>query len=117
MKASKVVVGSDSKSLRDFSGKGFASQYFSLQSPIKKTGNEDGLAILEIDDQHFLFAVTDGLGGHMAGDRASEITLLTFEEKFSLMNFEERRSVNFGSVVVECFEEANRRVLREIPGS
>ncbi len=114
---SKVLLDSNSKSVRKFSGESFESKYFSLKSPIKETENEDGLGIFELENGRVVFVVTDGLGGHKAGQRASEISLLTFEELLSSHEKQRRQSQGLSQIIVECFEEANRRVIREIPGS
>ncbi|UWD34464.1 PP2C family protein-serine/threonine phosphatase [Mesomycoplasma molare] len=59
--------------------------FFSVSEKGKREENQDNYCIL-YNDNFFLFLVADGMGGHLGGKKASEITVETFRENFSSLN-------------------------------
>ena len=55
-----------------------------------------------------LLIVADGMGGHRAGDKASQITVDTVLEEIQSM---EKEPDDIGTFLASCAEEANRRVF------
>jgi len=53
---------------------------FSTPCPVKASGkNEDAAVLIGVDPDTLVLAVADGLGGHPAGERASELALAEIE--------------------------------------
>lgn len=59
-------------------------QTFYFTDPGKvRDHNEDSVIILNNDNNEFILAVADGMGGHTSGEIASKITIDTIKEKFN----------------------------------
>jgi protein phosphatase len=59
---------------------GLELQYFSRSEKGKRDNNEDAFLAEKIGD-YWLFAVADGLGGHMAGEKASTMAVKILREE------------------------------------
>ena len=85
-------------------------QTFYLTDPGKvRTHNEDNVTILNNNNQEFLLAVADGMGGHRAGEIASSITInhltKSFKEKETIGTKEE--AIHF---LKQAVSEANEKI-------
>jgi PPM family protein phosphatase len=58
-------------------------QYYGRSEKGKRDNNEDAFLAEKIGD-YWLFAVADGLGGHMAGDRASAIAVKIMRDEIAM---------------------------------
>lgn len=76
--------------------------------------NEDGAAVIPVDDQRVVLAVADGVGGCPCGEDASAIALTTLAGQLALVNGE---SQGVRNAVLTGFEEANRGVLEIARGA
>lgn len=81
--------------------------WFSHTSPDKPTPNEDGLALLEVDEHRAVLAVTDGLGGRPGGAEAAETALAALADAIALRNDE----TTLQAAIMAGFENANEAVL------
>ncbi|MDA0321474.1 MAG: protein phosphatase 2C domain-containing protein [Verrucomicrobia bacterium] len=70
--------------------------------------NEDGAAVIPVDDQHLVLAVADGVGGCPHGEDASAVALTTLAAQLATVNGESRGVRN---AVMTGFEEANQGVI------
>lgn len=76
---------------------------FGLSDPgCVRTNNEDSFLL---DPQAGLYLLADGMGGAQAGETASQLAV---ESVADFVRFSPERNVN---VMIEAFQEANRRVL------
>jgi len=76
---------------------------FGLSDPgCVRTNNEDSFLL---DPQVGLYLLADGMGGAQAGETASQLAI---ESVADFVRFSPERNVN---VLIEAFQEANRRVL------
>jgi len=87
-------------------GPGTAAVY-SKRNPAKDTPNEDALAVLPWDDRSAVLAVADGVGGTIAGARASELAVQALDE--ALQKHEGER-LHLRSAVIDGIEAANHRI-------
>jgi protein phosphatase len=58
-------------------------QYFSRSEKGKRGNNEDAFLAEKIGD-YWLFAVADGLGGHMAGEQASAMAVKILRDEVAM---------------------------------
>ena len=79
----------------------------SLTDRGKRENNEDSLVVKRFGDI-YLLAVADGLGGHSAGEVASELTMIELEEAVK-KGFAEGIT-DFRMLLEQAFEKANREI-------
>lgn len=70
--------------------------------------NEDGAAIIPVDDERLVLAVADGVGGCPCGEDASAIALTTLAGQLATVNGE---TSGIRNAVLTGFEEANLGVM------
>lgn len=85
---------------------------FSTRSPGKQSCNEDAAAILAYDEQRGVLAIADGLGGHVHGERASQLALEFLRE--SIADMQDERDLRFA--VLNAIELANQELVKEGTG-
>ena len=78
----------------------------SSRCPGKESPNEDGAAILPVDDEGGLLAVADGMGGGRVGEAAARIAIESLSRELRRENDDSVRET-----VLSALENANRRVL------
>lgn len=87
---------------------------YSNRGPGKETPNEDGAAVIALDEQSGLLVVADGVGGARAGHEAVQTA---FRELQSAVEAWERDGVPVRSAVLNGFDNANRAILELGQGS
>src|SRR5688572_8907027 len=80
--------------------------WLSIVSPDKETPNEDGLAILEVDDHRAVLAVADGLGGRPGGAEAAETALAALADAIALRGDDD----SLQPAIMKGFENGNQAV-------
>lgn len=70
-----------------------------------RTHNEDSITILNKENKEFILAIADGMGGHKAGEVASNIAINTIEE-----NFDRLESLGTKDEAIEWL----RKIVKEI---
>ncbi len=80
----------------------------SVKAPDKSTPNEDGAAVIPVNDSAVVLAVADGVGGTRRGREAAAITLRTLTE---LVGRAAPDGDSLRSVILDAVEAANREVL------
>lgn len=85
---------------------------FSGRSPEKTTCNEDCAAIIACDESRGVLVVADGLGGHVHGERASQLALEHLRDKIA--GTEEEQDLRFA--VLNAIEATNQELLSEGTG-
>jgi serine/threonine protein phosphatase PrpC len=88
-------------------GPGVAA-WFSAVSPEKDTPNEDGLAVIEIDEHRAVLAVADGLGGRPGGAEAAETALAALADAIALR---EPAEAPLQPSIMAGFERGNEAVM------
>jgi len=78
--------------------------YFGLSVKGRRENNEDAYMIEKIRD-FYVFAVADGLGGHEAGEVASNLAILELKETLK------RHDGDLRDLLVRGFEKANDEIL------
>lgn len=73
----------------------------------RRESNEDRFAVKEFGDRRVLLVVADGMGGHVAGEKAAEIVCA------SLLNYDSH-AAGPEDELARLAHEANRRVLRQV---
>ena len=86
---------------------------YSARSPEKSTCNEDAAAIIACDDRRGVLAIADGLGGHVHGERASQLALEFLRE--SVADMEDEQDLRYA--VLNAIELANQELLKTGTGS
>lgn len=88
---------------------------FSRAAPYKTNGepNEDGLAIIQVDEDNFVLAVADGVGGSPTGSIASAIVLDVLASAFSL----ETPPAAITAVIIAAVEQAHQEIRSMGTGS
>jgi serine/threonine protein phosphatase PrpC len=79
----------------------------SYHNPVKETGNEDGAAVIPVDEARAVVAVADGLGGQRSGAEAAELALKTLAECVRAPAAEDQV---LRTAVLDGFERANTGV-------
>ena len=82
---------------------------FTRRSPIKKSVNEDGIALMPHGPDSGVLAVADGVGGFPGGERAARVAL----EQLARSVWNAAHSdVELRAAILDGIENANRAVLR-----
>jgi serine/threonine protein phosphatase PrpC len=84
---------------------------YSHRSPTRETDNEDGAAVIPVDDERAVLAVADGLGGQRSGAEAAELALKTLGECLTV------RDQPLRTAVLDGFERANATVAEMAVGA
>jgi serine/threonine protein phosphatase PrpC len=80
---------------------------YSARSPEKLATNEDAVAIIAFDDARGVLAIADGLGGHVHGERASQLALEHLRDEVAGM--EDERDLRFA--VLNAIEATNQELV------
>lgn len=80
---------------------------FTTRCPGKETVNEDAAALLPFGEDAAVLVVADGLGGHMAGERASKLTI---EKIRDALKDHATDGVELRDAILNGIENANQAV-------
>ncbi len=80
----------------------------SVKAPDKQTANEDGAAVIPVNNSAVVLAVADGVGGARQGREAASITLRTLA---ALIKKAPPEGESLRSVILDAVEAANRDIL------
>lgn len=105
---SRIVASEDMEVAEAFPFVSGTAVAFSTRSPGKPTCNEDAAAIIAYDEHRGVLAIADGLGGHVHGERASQLALEFLRE--SIADMEDERDLRFA--VLNAIEMANEELLK-----
>jgi serine/threonine protein phosphatase PrpC len=81
--------------------------FFSVPCPGEQRPNEDGLALIRLDERSGALAVADGLGGQPAGAKAAKIALHSLAESLNRAHSE---GTYLREAILDAIERANRKV-------
>ncbi|NND92732.1 MAG: serine/threonine-protein phosphatase [Granulosicoccus sp.] len=84
------------------------------KSYIKTGPNEDACLALQVDDEHAILAVADGVGGHPLGEMASERQVSLLREMLSHADVDPE---NLRNPILNAIETCNQELLGEGKGS
>ena len=108
MKSSKIWHHVDQGSIEaiDFCGGSLVAH--SQRCPSKESPNEDVAAIVQLSENHGLFAVADGMGGASSGDEAARIVIDTLVKHVQASSPEK----SLRSPILDAIESANQLILQ-----
>ncbi|NIL96927.1 MAG: SpoIIE family protein phosphatase [Planctomycetales bacterium] len=81
---------------------------FTTRCPGKETVSEDAAALLPVGPDAAVLIVADGLGGHMAGERAARLAIEKVRD--AVENFREEGGAELRDAILNGIETANRAV-------
>jgi len=87
---------------------------YSARSPAKDSDNEDGAAVIPVDDERAVLVVADGLGGQRSGAEAAELALKTLTECVTAPAPEDQV---LRTAVLDGFDRANAAVAELAVGA
>jgi PPM family protein phosphatase len=87
----------------------------SVRSPDKTTPNEDTAAIIEVDHEHVVLAVADGVGGVPGGAEASQIAIRSLAERVTMTS--QSDALELRPLVLDALDHANAALLEIGRGS
>ncbi|MHC4588193.1 MAG: PP2C family protein-serine/threonine phosphatase [Planctomycetota bacterium] len=87
---------------------------YSARSPAKDSDNEDGAAVIPVDDKRGVLVVADGLGGQRSGAEAAELALKTLAECVTAPAAEDQA---LRTAVLDGFDRANAAVAELAVGA
>jgi PPM family protein phosphatase len=105
---SRIVASEDMEAPEAFPFASGTAVVYSTRSPGKSTRNEDAAAIIACDEGRGVLAIADGLGGHVHGERASQLALEYLRE--SVADMEDEGDLRYG--VLNAIELANQELLK-----
>jgi serine/threonine protein phosphatase PrpC len=86
---------------------GGSAVFFSTPCPGGQRANEDGLALIPLDERGGVLAVADGLGGQPAGAKAAKIAL---DSLAASLNRARGEGTYLREAILDAIERANREV-------
>lgn len=81
----------------------------------RRENNEDNILILKLPDS-YLLAVADGLGGHNAGEVASQIAVDNLKEVFEHEYKKGMRDEEVKNLLKKAYEKAHKRIKKNATG-
>jgi len=88
-------------------GPGIGAVYSSREPESDKEKNEDAAALFNVNGQSSVLVVADGVGGHRAGERASNIAVKSIQTALK-EPFEDK---SLRPNIINAFEKANQAVM------
>lgn len=89
-----------------------STSYFGETNIGKRSNNEDSLCTLPIDEKFLLLAVADGMGGAIAGEKASRIAIDTLVN--SVQKKASNRDVAFlKQLLLEVYQDIQQKISEE----
>lgn len=82
-------------------------------SPDKTSSNEDAVGYIQLDNNHFVLIIADGLGGQPSGANASSITLDCMADELSA----DYTATSSRDAILTAFEKANKTIIETATGS
>ncbi|MHC8441908.1 MAG: PP2C family protein-serine/threonine phosphatase [Candidatus Eutrophobiaceae bacterium] len=86
---------------------------YTCQSPIKNSGNEDSIAVINIHDRLTALVVADGIGGYEFGAEASSIVVTMISNALLSCPFVH----DIHNTLAESLQEASNVIRDELPSS
>ena len=93
------------------SGQHILGSAFKTDTGLKRTINQDAVLI---DTDMGLFAIADGMGGHNAGEIASEIAVTTLTKSLRVRN---RKNMDLAELMEHGFRDAHEAILSASMGN